>query len=292
MQTLQNSLLTLLQIHTQRRDMVVVKEVLPGKGYEIGVALTDYNNVLSKLHLIKTLAIRAAGLPDEGILITNLVVNESDPALRDTRQKHENHIRVMLVDEQPVFRGSLKLMLKTEPGISVVAEAGDGLAALEAVELYKPDVVVLDIRLPQLTGAEATKAITQRHPGTKVIVLTLLTDDGTRVKALEAGAHFCLSKESHSKGLLAVIKACRCQSLQEALQDVLKSRTKLRDDPQISEIPGPMRTFEIRTSLHDYNSILSQIDVIKAAAMKFAGMPEGEGFVINLVLDKNCLYRP
>jgi hypothetical protein len=76
MQSLQNSLLNLIQSFVQRCDMVVVKEVLPGKGYEIRVALTDYDAVLSSLHLIKTLAMRAAGLPEGERLITNLVVND------------------------------------------------------------------------------------------------------------------------------------------------------------------------------------------------------------------------
>jgi hypothetical protein len=80
MHPLQNSLLTLIQSVVQRRDMVVVKEVLPGKGYEIGVALTDYYAVLSSLHLLKTLAMRAAGLPEGERLITNLVVNDQGPS--------------------------------------------------------------------------------------------------------------------------------------------------------------------------------------------------------------------
>jgi DNA-binding NarL/FixJ family response regulator len=272
--------------------MVIVKEVLPARGYEIGVALSDYDAVLSRLHLIKVLAVRAAGLPEEQILITNLVVNEADAAPPATEPTPKNRIRVVLVDDHAAFRNAIKLLIRKERGMSVVAEAGDGTAALEAVGLHKPDVVILDVRLPQMDGLEATRAITRTHPGTKVIVLTLFTDDGTRVKALEAGAHHCLSKDSHAQGLLAVINGCRSRSLQDALQDVLKSRAKIRDDALISEIPGPTRAFKIEASLHDYNRILSRIDMIKAAAVQFAGMPEEEGFVINLVLSEKSLCHP
>jgi hypothetical protein len=89
MQSLQNSLLNLIQSFVQRCDMVVVKEVLPGKGYEIRVALTDYDAVLSSLHLVKTLAMRAAGLPEGERLITNLVVNDKGPSFQECTSNAE-----------------------------------------------------------------------------------------------------------------------------------------------------------------------------------------------------------
>ena len=200
-------------------------------------------------------------------------------------------IRIGLVDDHPAFRDSFRHLLERESDLSVVAVAGDGLAAIELVKQHQPDVVVTDVRLPRMDGLEATREIATKHPGTKVVVMTLFTDDGTRVKALEAGAHHCLAKESNFQGMLAAIRGCRNSNLQNALSDVLRSRIRLREKVSITELPGPVKAFEIKASLRDYNTILSQIDVIRKAAMKFAGMPEEEGFVINLVLNEESLYR-
>lgn len=101
----------------------------------------------------------------------------------------------------------MRLLLARQPDVAIVGEAADGIEAVEMVNVHRPDLVLIDARLPRMDGFEATRIITGKHPKIKVILLTLLTDDGTRVKALEAGACHCLSKESPLNGMLAVIRA-------------------------------------------------------------------------------------
>ena len=119
-----------------------------------------------------------------------------------------NQIRVAIVDDHEIFRRILRVVLEGQRGIDVIAEAENGLAAIEMVENYRPDVVILDIQMPFMNGVEATKIIKSKFPATRIIVLSTYTDDGVRVLALEAGASHCLSKEFNPSGLISVIRNC------------------------------------------------------------------------------------
>jgi HlyD family secretion protein len=116
--------------------------------------------------------------------------------------------RLAIVDDHPAYRNSLRLILEREPDIRVVGMAEDGLAAIQMIEELHPDVMLIDTQLPRMDGIEATRIITSKYPRTTVIAMTLFTDDGTRVAALEAGACNYWSKESHFQGLRATIGSC------------------------------------------------------------------------------------
>ena len=105
-------------------------------------------------------------------------------------------IRVLLVDDDPLLRSGLKLMLAPEPEIEVVAEAGDGDEVLAAVDRHRPDVVLMDIRMPRLDGIAATRLLSQQPQPPKVIVLTTFDADELVVRGLEAGALGFLLKDS------------------------------------------------------------------------------------------------
>ena len=115
-------------------------------------------------------------------------------------------LRIAIVDDHPVFRDTLHRILKREPDLFVVAVAGDGLAAIEIAGQHHPDVMLVDVRLPKMDGVEATRVIKSKHPQIRVIVLSLFMDDGTRVKALGAGAYHYLSKGSNRNEILAAIR--------------------------------------------------------------------------------------
>lgn len=118
------------------------------------------------------------------------------------------NIRIAIADGYDVFRNTFRILLEREPDFEVIAEATDGLAAVLMAEQHKPDVVLVDVSLPRLDGFEVTRVIASKFPQTKVIAITMYSDDGTRVKALEAGACYCFSKDGIFKGLLAVIRSC------------------------------------------------------------------------------------
>jgi DNA-binding NarL/FixJ family response regulator len=104
--------------------------------------------------------------------------------------------RVLIADDHPVFRAGMASVLQDLPGIEVVAQAADGAQALVAVAEHRPDVVLMDLRMPGVGGLEATARIRVEHPEIAVIVLTMDSDDDSIFAALRAGARGYLLKEA------------------------------------------------------------------------------------------------
>jgi DNA-binding NarL/FixJ family response regulator len=107
----------------------------------------------------------------------------------------EPPIRVLLVDDQQLVRTGFRMILRDEPGIEVVGEAADGRAALDAVSRLRPDVVVMDLRMPVMDGVEATRRMTTAAAPPRVLVLTTFDADEYVVEALRAGASGFLLKD-------------------------------------------------------------------------------------------------
>ncbi|GAA2229209.1 response regulator transcription factor [Herbiconiux moechotypicola] len=103
-------------------------------------------------------------------------------------------IEVVVVDDHPVYRDGLAMLLGSLEGIEVVATAGDGRAAIEVIDAGQPDVVVMDVQMPELDGIAATREIVARHPHVGVLVLTMSNDDETVFAAMRAGARGYLLK--------------------------------------------------------------------------------------------------
>jgi two-component system NarL family response regulator len=104
-------------------------------------------------------------------------------------------IRVLIADDHERFRRGLKMVLEAEEGIEVVAEASDGVQALVKVEELAPDVVLMDVRMPNQNGIEATRAIREAFPSTRIIMLTVSDDEDDLFDAVKAGANGYLLKE-------------------------------------------------------------------------------------------------
>jgi DNA-binding NarL/FixJ family response regulator len=122
-----------------------------------------------------------------------------------------SRIRVMIVDDQALVRAGFRMVLDAEPDLDVVAEVGDGQAAIDAVPGRAVDVVLMDIRMPRLDGIEATRRIvaggTAERPAPKVLVLTTFDLDEYVYAALRAGAAGFLLKDAGPSELLAAIRA-------------------------------------------------------------------------------------
>ena len=116
-------------------------------------------------------------------------------------------IRVLVVDDHPVVRSGLIGMLAVTDDISVVGEAGDGAEALALVESTRPDVVLMDLRMPRRDGVSATGAIVSGYPSTRVLVLTTYDTDTDILHAVEAGAAGYLLKDTPHAELLDGIRA-------------------------------------------------------------------------------------
>jgi DNA-binding NarL/FixJ family response regulator len=117
-------------------------------------------------------------------------------------------IRVLLVDDQPLLRTGFRMILSAEPDLAIVGEAGDGASGVEAARKLKPDVVLMDIRMPGMDGIQATRALA--GPGVedpaKVLILTTFGLDEYVVEALRAGASGFLLKDSPPEDLVEAIK--------------------------------------------------------------------------------------
>ena len=115
--------------------------------------------------------------------------------------------RILLVDDHEVVRIGLKSLLERHPQFTVVGEAGSAREALEQVENLKPEIVVMDIRLPGTSGIEACEEIVNKFPGTKVIMLTSYAEDEMLFSAIRAGASGYILKQIGSDDLVHALEA-------------------------------------------------------------------------------------
>lgn len=119
-------------------------------------------------------------------------------------------IRILLADDQDLIRRGLKALLRVEADLEVVGEAADGQAAIAQAHALKPDIVLMDIRMPRLDGVAATAEICQQCPDVKVLVLTTFDDDDYVTQALHNGAVGYLLKDTPPDDLVQAIHlACR-----------------------------------------------------------------------------------
>ena len=119
----------------------------------------------------------------------------------------EVEIRIVIADDQRLFREGIRLILHQENGIQIVGEAVNGLQTIEVVNDLKPDVVLLDILIPKMDGAQVILPIRQKSPETKALMLAAAMDEAMIFKSLKAGAKGYLAKDSSVSDLTKAIKA-------------------------------------------------------------------------------------
>ncbi|MDT8304729.1 MAG: response regulator transcription factor [Anaerolineae bacterium] len=118
----------------------------------------------------------------------------------------ENAIRVLLADDHAVVRAGIRQFLEHAAGIQVVAEADDGAQAKALIAETEPDVAVLDIQMPQLTGIQVTRWLREQHPRVGVLILTAYDDDPYVMAVLEAGAHGYVLKTAASAEIIQAVR--------------------------------------------------------------------------------------
>jgi DNA-binding NarL/FixJ family response regulator len=118
-----------------------------------------------------------------------------------------NPIRVLIADDQQMLRDGFRVILDSEPDLEVVGEAADGAEAVRQVQLLRPDVVLMDIRMPELDGLAATEQLMGLQDPPAVVVLTTFDQNEYVVRALRAGAYGFLLKDAPSSRLVAAVRA-------------------------------------------------------------------------------------
>ena len=208
-------------------------------------------------------------------------------------------VTVLLADDHPIVRQGLRHLLETQSDFKVVGEASDGLEASQMAERYHPDVLVVDMMMPGLNGLEVTRQVSQRSPGTRIIVLSMHNNDAYVLQALKRGASGYVLKDS---GPAEVIKAVNqvmlgrrylSESISERLVEMLLKQTgQLPSDPyeeltnrerevfqltaegcSSSEIAGRLcispRTVEVhRANIMEKLGLHSQMDLLRYAVRR------------------------
>jgi DNA-binding NarL/FixJ family response regulator len=146
---------------------------------------------------------------------------------------------VLIADDHPLLRSGLRQVIEREPGMSVVAEAGDGESALEHMIALKPDVAILDLGMPGLNGFAVLRAMQTRAPATAAIVLTLHADEHTLFDAIDLGASGYILKDSAPDAIVAGIRAVAAgnQYLSPSLAPLLMGRRQ-REKKLAERLPG------------------------------------------------------
>lgn len=122
----------------------------------------------------------------------------------------EAQVRVLIVDDQALLRGSLRVLIETEPDLIVVGEAGTGAEAVDLVRAEGPNVVLMDVRMPGMDGIEATRRITAHEHAPKILILTTFDLDEYVYSALRAGASGFLLKDTPPAQLLDAVRVVAC----------------------------------------------------------------------------------
>ena len=139
-------------------------------------------------------------------------------------------LRLLIADDQALMRAGFRMILEAQPDLRVVAEAADGVEAVEAARVHDPDVILMDIRMPRMDGVEATRRLT----GHRVLILTTFNLDEYVVEALRAGASGFLLKDAPPEEL---VRAVRVVAAGDALLSPAVTRTLL--DRVVTRLPTP-----------------------------------------------------
>ena len=212
-------------------------------------------------------------------------------------------IRVILVDDQTLMRQGLQTLLELEPDLEVVGVAGNGREAIATVERAQPDVVLMDVRMPEMDGVAATRILAERFPKVGVIILTTFDDDEYVFEGLKAGARGYLLKDVSSEDLAEAVRAVAAgqvliqpsiaRKVVAEFSRLAASRDKETRRPGDREIRGGMRTGS--SSSHDLAASSSsleplterELEVLRALAQGLSNKEIADRLVITEGTVKN-----
>jgi DNA-binding NarL/FixJ family response regulator len=143
----------------------------------------------------------------------------------------QDKLRVVLVDDHPFYRQGLASLLE-KSGIEVAGEASNGLAAIEMVEQAAPDVVVMDLNMPKMSGVEATRLLTEANPATRVLVLSVSAEESDVLDAILAGASGYLLKDGPVEDVVAGVRAAAAGEslISPRIATMLMAKVRDRDE--------------------------------------------------------------
>jgi len=176
----------------------------------------------------------------------------------------EGTIRVVIVDDHQLVRQGLDAVLASAQDVHVVGEAADGRSAVDVVAATGPDVVVMDLQLPELSGLEATREILAARPDTAVLVLTMFEDDATVHAAIAAGAVGYLLKRADGEDILAAVRSAAAGQAVFGTALAHRLRTFFGDRPASSAMSFPQLTDRERLILDKLAAGLTNVEIGRA----------------------------
>ena len=163
-------------------------------------------------------------------------------------------IRLLIVDNHTLFRQGLVSLLQSEPGFEVTGEASSGEEALHVVPELRPDVVLMDVKMPGIGGVEATRRLTESNPDTRVLMLTVSEEEESLFAAIQAGARGYILKNADAAELLEAIQ--RVYAGEAMLSPVMTLR--LLQVLQSGGIPAPLAELPLTSREQDVFQLLAQ----------------------------------
>jgi len=148
-------------------------------------------------------------------------------------------IRLLIIDDHEMVREGLKAMLLAEPDFAIVGDAANAEQALELIERLRPDIVLLDVRLPGVSGIEVCRIVTEQYPETAVIILTTFTDENLIAQSIQAGARGFIIKDIERFDLKRAIRAVARGEAAIDTKAAVAVFAQLRRTPQLSQEPLP-----------------------------------------------------
>lgn len=152
-----------------------------------------------------------------------------------------NKLRVLIADDHPTFRYGLRALLKADPELEVIGEARDGAEAVRLAESLRPDLILMDVGMPEMTGLEATEAILRKNPDVNILMLTMFDDD-TVMSALRLGARGYLLKGASGEETLRAVHAAASgsavlsPSVARRLTEFIRTAEAPREPPPFPEL--------------------------------------------------------
>ncbi|MBO1766163.1 response regulator transcription factor [Allobranchiibius sp. GilTou38] len=185
-------------------------------------------------------------------------------------------IKVALVDDQVLFRAGIAMVVRSQPDLELVGEAGDGADAIDLVRRARPDVVLMDVRMPRVDGVAATRRIrvnaTEHSP--RVLVLTTFDLDESAADAIDAGASGFILKDTQPELLLAAIRAVADGSqvvaagATRSLFDRFKTRTAAAPGPEYDALTAREREILLRAATGLSNAEIASVETLSEATVK------------------------
>jgi DNA-binding NarL/FixJ family response regulator len=161
--------------------------------------------------------------------------------------------RIVIIDDHQLFREGVKRILDFEEDLEVVAEGADGSEVLSLVEKYKPDVVIMDINMPNMNGIEATRQLIETYPQTKVLILSIHDDENYVTHALQTGATGYLLKEMDADALIEAVKVVAeggSYLHPKVTHNLVKEYRRLATEEQGGAAKEQLQKQEVRLPLH------------------------------------------